>query len=284
MLCSLCWTTAGVLKSMSDMDVSWIGQKEQCQKRAFELCADYPDYGYVFLWPISQITCCVFLKNTQLTVWEDVQLNCQPNCVIVSKVYRGNGQWSFVSLNGTELQREFHNYILFVCMCKTELMPGITQVATMHLLYVDSMYTNGWRNGNMPSHLGGRFSQWVTAANSAKYINLFKFTHKNWRWFEGLASLANVGVDTLHLYLVKWVESPNGNVKVPILPPFFRILWYGFNCWNWIVQNLIMQHVDHSGGLLIDLLQGLLKFEPTERLTAKEALKHPFFREPSRRL
>jgi dual-specificity kinase len=50
------------------------------------------------------------------------------------------------------------------------------------------------------------------------------------------------------------------------------------------VQNLIMQHVDHSGGLLIDLLQGLLKFEPTERLTAKEALKHPFFREPSRRL
>ncbi|CAM6072641.1 unnamed protein product [Sphagnum tenellum] len=50
------------------------------------------------------------------------------------------------------------------------------------------------------------------------------------------------------------------------------------------LRNLIMQHVDHSGGLLIDLLQGLLKFEPTERLTAKEALKHPFFREPSRHL
>ncbi len=52
-------------------------------------------------------------------------------------------------MNGTELQREFHNYILFVCMCKTELMPGITQVATMHLLYVDSMYTNSWRTKNM---------------------------------------------------------------------------------------------------------------------------------------
>ncbi|KAH9548212.1 hypothetical protein CY35_11G077000 [Sphagnum magellanicum] len=50
------------------------------------------------------------------------------------------------------------------------------------------------------------------------------------------------------------------------------------------LRNLIMQHVDHSGGLLIDLLQGLLKFEASERLTAKEALKHPFFREPSRRL
>ncbi|KAG0600875.1 hypothetical protein M758_11G067900 [Ceratodon purpureus] len=50
------------------------------------------------------------------------------------------------------------------------------------------------------------------------------------------------------------------------------------------LRNLIMHHVDHSGGLLIDLLQGLLKFEPSERLTAKEALKHPFFKESNRRL
>lgn len=50
------------------------------------------------------------------------------------------------------------------------------------------------------------------------------------------------------------------------------------------LQNLIMQHVDHSAGVLIDLLHGLLKFEPSERMTAKEALKHSFFREPSRRL
>ena len=45
-----------------------------------------------------------------------------------------------------------------------------------------------------------------------------------------------------------------------------------------------MQHVEHSAGTLIDLLHGLLKFEPSERLPAKEALKHPFFQEPSRRL
>lgn len=43
------------------------------------------------------------------------------------------------------------------------------------------------------------------------------------------------------------------------------------------LRNLIMQYVDHSAGLLIDLLQGLLKFDPSERSTAKEALRHPFF-------
>lgn len=42
-------------------------------------------------------------------------------------------------------------------------------------------------------------------------------------------------------------------------------------------QNLVMQHVDHSAGDLIDLLQGLLRYDPSKRLTAREALKHPFF-------
>ncbi|XP_057487269.1 serine/threonine-protein kinase AFC2-like isoform X3 [Actinidia eriantha] len=43
------------------------------------------------------------------------------------------------------------------------------------------------------------------------------------------------------------------------------------------LQNLIMQHLDHSAGDLIHLLQGLLKYDPTDRLTAREALRHPFF-------
>ncbi|RDX72496.1 Serine/threonine-protein kinase AFC1, partial [Mucuna pruriens] len=43
------------------------------------------------------------------------------------------------------------------------------------------------------------------------------------------------------------------------------------------LPNLIMQHVDHSAGDLIDLLQGLLRYDPSERLKAKEALRHPFF-------
>ncbi|WOG89176.1 hypothetical protein DCAR_0208412 [Daucus carota subsp. sativus] len=47
------------------------------------------------------------------------------------------------------------------------------------------------------------------------------------------------------------------------------------------LQNLIMQHVDHSAGDLIHLLQGLLRYDPSERLTAHEALKHSFFTKDS---
>ncbi|XP_058101993.1 serine/threonine-protein kinase AFC1-like isoform X4 [Magnolia sinica] len=43
------------------------------------------------------------------------------------------------------------------------------------------------------------------------------------------------------------------------------------------LQNLVMQHVDHSAGDLIDLLQGLLRYDPSDRSTAQEALRHPFF-------
>ncbi|KAJ8772268.1 hypothetical protein K2173_027445 [Erythroxylum novogranatense] len=43
------------------------------------------------------------------------------------------------------------------------------------------------------------------------------------------------------------------------------------------LQNLIMQHVDHSAGDLIHLLQGLLRYDPSDRLTARESLRHPFF-------
>ncbi|KAK9675510.1 hypothetical protein RND81_11G011500 [Saponaria officinalis] len=43
------------------------------------------------------------------------------------------------------------------------------------------------------------------------------------------------------------------------------------------LQNVVMDHVDHSAGELIDLLQGLLQYDPSIRMTAKEALRHPFF-------
>lgn len=49
------------------------------------------------------------------------------------------------------------------------------------------------------------------------------------------------------------------------------------------LQNLVMQHVDHSAGDLINLLQGLLRYDPAERLQAREALRHPFFTRDSRR-
>lgn len=44
-----------------------------------------------------------------------------------------------------------------------------------------------------------------------------------------------------------------------------------------------MEHADHSAGLLIDLLEGLLKYEPSQRLQAQEALNHPFFNQQYRR-
>ncbi|XP_050377816.1 serine/threonine-protein kinase AFC2 isoform X1 [Argentina anserina] len=51
------------------------------------------------------------------------------------------------------------------------------------------------------------------------------------------------------------------------------------------LQNIIMQHVDHSAGDLIHLLQGLLKYDPSDRLTARQALRHSFFtRDNLRRL
>ncbi|KAG0542840.1 hypothetical protein BDA96_02G138500 [Sorghum bicolor] len=43
------------------------------------------------------------------------------------------------------------------------------------------------------------------------------------------------------------------------------------------LQNLVMQHVDHSAGDFIDLLKRLLAYEPSARLTAQEALSHVFF-------
>uniref|UniRef100_A0A0A9FAT3 Protein kinase domain-containing protein n=1 Tax=Arundo donax TaxID=35708 RepID=A0A0A9FAT3_ARUDO len=38
-----------------------------------------------------------------------------------------------------------------------------------------------------------------------------------------------------------------------------------------------MQHVDYSAGDFIDLLKGLVAYEPSARLTAQEALSHRFF-------
>eukprot|EP00250_Pteridium_aquilinum_P003611 c13916_g2_i3 orf=495-797(+) len=49
------------------------------------------------------------------------------------------------------------------------------------------------------------------------------------------------------------------------------------------LQDLIMEHADHSASLLTDLLLQLLKYDPTERPTAEEALRHPFFQIARRR-
>ncbi|KAF5936176.1 hypothetical protein HYC85_027305 [Camellia sinensis] len=48
------------------------------------------------------------------------------------------------------------------------------------------------------------------------------------------------------------------------------------------LKKLVLQHVEcFRASSLIDLLHGLLKFDPSRRLTARQALDHPFFKNPS---
>ncbi|KAG6772722.1 hypothetical protein D5086_013827 [Populus alba] len=47
------------------------------------------------------------------------------------------------------------------------------------------------------------------------------------------------------------------------------------------LKLMISQNIDSSRSSLIDLLHGLLKYDPSERLTAWQALNHPFFKCPT---
>ncbi|XP_022732591.1 serine/threonine-protein kinase AFC3-like isoform X2 [Durio zibethinus] len=46
------------------------------------------------------------------------------------------------------------------------------------------------------------------------------------------------------------------------------------------LKNMV-SHAERSRYSFADLLEGLLKYEPSERLTARQALNHPFFKNPS---
>ncbi|CAI0441288.1 unnamed protein product [Linum tenue] len=46
------------------------------------------------------------------------------------------------------------------------------------------------------------------------------------------------------------------------------------------LKEMVYRHTESSRTLLVDLLRGLLKYDPSERLTARDALGHPFFRNP----
>ncbi|TYI25494.1 hypothetical protein ES332_A05G054100v1 [Gossypium tomentosum] len=46
------------------------------------------------------------------------------------------------------------------------------------------------------------------------------------------------------------------------------------------LKNIVSQYVESSRYSLADMLEGLLKYDPSERLTARQALNHPFFRFP----
>ncbi|KAL3650841.1 Serine/threonine-protein kinase afc3 [Castilleja foliolosa] len=47
------------------------------------------------------------------------------------------------------------------------------------------------------------------------------------------------------------------------------------------LKNIVSRHADASRYALVNLLHSLLKFDPSERLTARQALEHPFFKGPA---
>lgn len=59
---------------------------------------------------------------------------------------------------------------------------------------------------------------------------------------------------------------------------FLRDYWIMVNIY--FMQNMLSQYLGCSRSSFIDLLHDLLRFDPSERLTAREALEHPFFRIP----
>ncbi|QHN83246.1 Serine/threonine-protein kinase [Arachis hypogaea] len=48
-----------------------------------------------------------------------------------------------------------------------------------------------------------------------------------------------------------------------------------------LLEDIVSSCVDSSRSSLTDLLHGLLTYDPNERLTARQALDHPFFRNPT---
>ncbi|KAI4316166.1 hypothetical protein L6164_024172 [Bauhinia variegata] len=47
------------------------------------------------------------------------------------------------------------------------------------------------------------------------------------------------------------------------------------------LKDLVSRRVEHSSSAFTDLLHGLMKYDPTKRLTARQALDHPFFTSPT---
>ncbi|XP_027354554.1 serine/threonine-protein kinase AFC3 isoform X2 [Abrus precatorius] len=47
------------------------------------------------------------------------------------------------------------------------------------------------------------------------------------------------------------------------------------------LKDIVSRHVESSRSSFTDLLDGLLTYDPTKRLTAHQALDHPFFRNPT---
>ena len=49
---------------------------------------------------------------------------------------------------------------------------------------------------------------------------------------------------------------------------------------QYMIQELAHETLKPQLQLFLDLVRGLLEYHPEKRLTAKQALQHPFFTEP----
>jgi dual-specificity kinase len=68
---------------------------------------------------------------------------------------------------------------------------------------------------------------------------------------------------------LNWPEGANSRESIRAVKRLDRL------------KDMVSKHVDNTRSRFADLLYGLLAYDPSERLTANEALDHPFFKSSS---
>ncbi|XP_010546483.1 PREDICTED: serine/threonine-protein kinase AFC3 isoform X2 [Tarenaya hassleriana] len=70
-------------------------------------------------------------------------------------------------------------------------------------------------------------------------------------------------------YRLNWPEGANSRESIRAVKKLDRL------------KDMVSKHEENSRCGLVDVLYGLLKYDPSERLTARQALDHPFFENAS---
>lgn len=98
-------------------------------------------------------------------------------------------------------------------------------------------------------------------------------------WPEGAESRESSRAVQKLEHLEVWIIQASCKCTFGIISHLQCQIVYLCSPMNLIIQDLISRHVNSSKScLFIDLLYKLLRFDPSQRLTAKEALNHPFFK------
>ncbi|KAG6489503.1 hypothetical protein ZIOFF_050774 [Zingiber officinale] len=89
-------------------------------------------------------------------------------------------------------------------------------------------------------------------------------THENLEHMAMMEGISRHAEKNIRRGRLNWPEGASTSESIRAVQKLTRL------------QNVVMQHVDHSAGDLFDLLGRLLKYDPATRWTAREALGHPF--------